>query len=187
MSKKVALLGFAFVLLLSACSGNRTAAPADDEPWTSHTDETLGISLEYPAAWAIKNDPDGGMYISNDESNFGSPIIVDGAGVIVSTLSTSDFDGTSDPVQILDVYFQNLQSLNADLTPIGKTETLTIHGNDAATARYQGTIFDQQGELTFTAIVHGDRIASVMTIDTTASGEHSQRLRRITESVTFTP
>ncbi|RMF44206.1 MAG: hypothetical protein D6755_09430 [Anaerolineae bacterium] len=188
MFKKKWLLSLVLVFLLGACGGKATDAPASDEPWTSHTDTTLGISVEYPADWALKSDSEGGgLYISNDVSNFGSPIIVNGVGVIVSAFPISDFNGITDPAKILDIYFSNLQSLSADLTPVGETETLRIHGNPAATARFQGTAFDQQGEFTFTAIVHGDTIASVLTIDTTTSGEHTQRLRRIAESVTFTP
>ncbi len=186
MVKKYLLVLLAAVLALAACSGvaSPAATPTPSEPWTTHTEEPLGIRVSYPEAWAMKSE-DGGLYLSDDEANFGSPVVPDGAAVVIATFPTSDFKDITDPVKLLNVYHENFQALGGVLEPDGEPETLTIHDNPAAFARYTGTMFEQEGAFTLTAIVHDDTAAAVFTMDTTTGGIHKERLRRIAESVEF--
>ncbi len=188
MVKKYLLVLLAAVLALTACSGasSPAASPTPSEPWTTHTEEALGIRLAYPETWAVKSE-EGGFYLSDDEANFGSPIIPDGAGVVIATFPVSDFNDINDPVELLEAYHQNFEALGGVLEPEGETESLTIHDNPAAFARYTGTMFDQPGAFTLTAIIHGDMAAAIFTMDTTENAIHSDRLRRISESIEFLP
>ncbi|GAB4529088.1 MAG: hypothetical protein Fur0018_15480 [Anaerolineales bacterium] len=185
MSKKILaiLMGCALILLLTACVARGNAIP--DKGWTTLTEETLGISVSLPDTWASKSTPDGGLFISNDAANFASPIIVNGVAVAISTLDSAQYNNLTDPIAIVDTYAQNIQSIGASLQPIGAVETWESQGYPAATGRYRGTLFDQAGEITFTAIVHGSRIASIMTIDTTDGQTQTQVLQQITRSVAF--
>ncbi len=188
MNKKTLfIVALIALFVLSACSsaGSSNAVPTPSEPWASLDEDTLGVHVSYPEAWAYKVDPEGGLYISNDEANFGSPIIVNGVAVIISAFDSADFNNLTDPSEIVGVYYQNLQSLSADLQPIGEVETLKIQGNPAAIAHYQGTAFDQEGEFTVTAIVQESRVISALTIDTTEGHTQSQRLRQVVESLDF--
>ncbi len=189
MLKKLFFFVAVSALLLTACGGQAVsqATPTPSEPWTTHTDDGLGISVQYPEAWALKSDLEGGLYISNDASNFDSPIIVNGVGVIISSFSTADFNNATDPAEILDTYARNFEAMSANLEQVGETESLTINGKPAAFARYRGTAFDQEGEFTFTTIVNGDVAASVLTIDTSEGAVYSERVRRIAESLAFLP
>ncbi len=186
MVKKYLIVLLAAALALTACGGAAfsAATPTPSEPWTTHTEEPLGIRIAYPEAWAVKSE-DGGLYLSDDEANFGSPVVPNGAGVVIATFPTSDFKGITDPVELLNAYHENFQALGGVLEPDGETETLTIHDNPAAFARYTGNMFDQPGAFTLTAIIHGDTAAAIFTMDTTTGGIHSDRLRRIAESVEF--
>ncbi len=188
MNKKTLfVVAFIALVVLSACSsaGSSKTVPTPSEPWTNLDEETLGVHVSYPEAWSYEVDPEGGLYISNDETNFGSPMIVDGVAVIISAFDSADFSNLTDPTEIVGVYYKNLQSLSADLQPVGEVETLKIQGNPAAIAHYQGIAFDQNGEFTVTAIVQESRIISALTVDTTEGGSQSQRLRQVVESLDF--
>ncbi len=186
MVKKYLIVLLAAALALTACGGaaSPAATPTPSEPWATHTEDALGIRVSYPEAWAVKSE-DGGLYFSDNEANFGSPVVPDGAGVVIATFPTADFKNITDPVELLNVYHENFQALGGVLEPDGEVETLTIHDNPAAFARYTGSMFDQPGAFTLTAIVHNDMAAAVFTMDTTTGGIHSERLRRIAESVEF--
>jgi len=180
MKRTITLLSLVLLaaLALAACS---PAEPVGDA-WESHEYQNLGVNFELPADWAVQ-ESEQLINIANSSEGLDSETIPE-AGATITLVSTDDFDGYSDPRDLLGFFMDYFEYGREDeLERLGDPEMLTIQDLPAATVAYEGTVRGQTGRYTATIIVNGEHVALVFTLDSSPDRQHEETFDRFTRSV----
>lgn len=177
--KKIAVL---FMLMLSMLL---TACGAPAESWKTQEDVTLGVKYEIPESWVIKSDS-GSISIADSQETMDAQVLEKGAGINLTTASLAEFDGIENPLELLNL-FTGFFTQNSDITEVQAPTEVTIQGQTAAKAVYEGTIEGQQGVFTVMVIVHEGRVAMVLGIEGGTEKTFTASLDRILNSIVILP
>ena len=178
-SKFVLVFLLLMTSILSACN-SPTISNNDD--WEEHNFQDLGVAFELPANWTTSvNENLINITVNEDDLENGSQPT---AGASITMATARDFDGFSDPQDILGLFIEFFEYGRDDLERTSEPQTTTIQGLPAATVRYIGTVRDQSGSFTVTVISENDNIALIFTFDSSETGEYAENFERFTKSVT---
>ena len=179
--KRVLTLVSLAVLALVALAACSPAEPVGDA-WESHEYQKLGVNFELPADWAIQ-ESEQLINIANSPEGLAGEVIPE-AGATITLVGTAEFDGYSDPRDLLGFFMDYFEYGREDeLERLGEPEMLTIQDLPAATVAYDGTVRGQTGRYTATIIVNGEHVALVFTLDSSPDHQHSETLDRFSKSV----
>ncbi len=167
-----------FALILVAC-GSENSDPEGN--WQNFQYDELGISFELPETWVVQEVNDV-ITLANDqdalENNFSS-----GAGATIMLATVSDFEGWSDPSDILSLFMDYLELGRDDFVKIGEPEFIVIQDQPAGTVSYHGTMNEQTGLFVAVVITNEDYIALVLAFDGSEGEQHQETLERIAQSI----
>jgi len=110
-----------------------------------------------------------------------------GAGAAIILATTSDFEGQSNPNDILNLYMDFMESGREDLEKISEPEFITIQDHPAGTASYRGTVHEQTGLFIAVVVTNEDQIELVLAFDGSEGEQHQETLGRITQSISVDP
>lgn len=173
----VALLTTSFVaLFVSACT---TSA---GEEWRTHTSNELGISVEIPHDWVLKEE-NGELMIASSEANLAAQNIDTGVGIVMQSESLENI-GVETMQELLD-FFLGFMTAEAAVEVVDEAQTVTINGLETAQARVRGEIEGQNGTFTMAFIDKGDGEAILaLFVDATVEGDSTATIEQILQSVT---
>ncbi len=176
--RAIILIMIVLSVRLAACASNPEEA---NKGWQPYQDDELGISFELPDTW-VTQEGDGVITIANDQVGLDTEIS-SGAGASITLATSGDFDGFSDPVDILGLFIDFFENGRPNLERIGDPEIITIQDLPAATVTFRGDVREQSGLFTATIISNAENIALVLTIDGSAGEEYQEILERLTQSI----
>jgi len=152
-----------------------------DVDWQSYQNDDLGISFEHPQTWLIQ-EANGVITLAGEQDNLDDKIIT-GASATIMLATTTDFDGWTDPSDILGLYMEYLELGRANLEKIGEPEYITIQNQSTGIVSYRGTVQDQSGLFTAIVVVNEEQIALVLAFDGSEGEQHQETLERFAQSI----
>lgn len=164
--------------LLAGCSG-ANAVPMDDYESTD-----LGIVLGKPESWVLE-EADGVLYMATTQDALDSQALEDQAAISISTSTTYDFNDMEDPVAIVNEFMSRFQSTNEGLEITQETAALTIQGQSAAQTAFNGTVANQPGFFTLSAIVRDGKVIVLFSIDGSTDSHYAEVIQQVTDSLQF--
>ncbi len=167
-----------FSLAVAACAPK---AETPNSGWKTYQNDALGVSFDLPETW-VSQDANGVITIAVNQESLDNQIS-SGAGASITLASARDFDGFSDPVDILGLFMEYIESGRADLERIEEPEIITIRDQPASTISYRGKIREQNGLFKATIISNDENIALILTVDGSEGEEYQETLERITQSI----
>ncbi|MCB0036019.1 MAG: hypothetical protein KDE51_18435 [Anaerolineales bacterium] len=172
----VTLLATSIVaLFVSACT------TAGGEEWTTHSSETLGISVDIPNEWVFKEE-NGELMIADSEANLDAQNISTGVGIVMQSESLETM-GVETMQELLD-FFMGFMTAEAPVEVVDEAQTVTINNLEAAQARVRGEIEGQNGTFTMAFIDKGDGEAILaLFVDATVTGDSTATIDQILQSV----
>lgn len=168
-----------FSLILAACS------PKIEDPnqgWQTYQNDELGISFDLPETW-VSQEVNGVITIAVNQEALDNQIS-SGTGASITLATAKDFDGFSDPDDILGLFMDYIEYGRPELERINEPELITIQEQPASTVSYRGDVREQNGLFTATIINNENNIALILTIDGSEGEEYQDALERITQSIT---
>jgi hypothetical protein len=182
--KKIAFV-FTFILValfLAACGSGNSGQNSD---WQNYQNDELGISFKHPETWLIQ-EANGVITLAVDQEALDNNITT-GAGATIMLATSADFDGWTDPRDILGLFMEYMEMGRDGLEKISEPEFTTIQDQPAGIVSYRGTIRDQTGLFTAITVINEDRIALMLAFDGSEDEQHQETLERITQSISVYP
>ena len=176
------VLFFGLVLILTACNSTSTSP---DDGWKKIEYPLIGVNFEIPETW-VTIDNENLINIARTEAELKDEVTPE-MGASITLATTYDFDGYSDPVDILMLFIDYFESGRPKLERLSEPESITIQELPSATVSYQGTVRDQTGHFTATVINNDKSIALVFTFDGSEEGIYLEELERFTRSIFVFP
>lgn len=177
--KKIAVL---FVLMLSVLLA---ACGAPAEQWKAQEDVAVGVKYETPESWVIKSEG-GSISIADSQETMDAQVLEKGAGVNLTTASLAEFGGIESPLELLQ-FFTGFFAQSGEMTEVQAPTEVTVQGQTAAKAVYEGTVEGQQGVFTVIVIVHEGRMAMVLGIEAGVEKTFTATLDRVLNSIVILP
>lgn len=176
MKKIIVMIGLAF--LLTSCG----ALPFGSN-WNEYNSETHNVHFEFPEDWIVEELADT-INIGSSEDTLSSEI-ADGAGASITPAATSEFNGETEPLEILNLFREFFETGRDELEIVMEPQSTTINDLPAATMSYRGAIAEQSGEFAVTIIVQDTESILILTIDGSPDGRYGDTLERLAQSVEF--
>ncbi|HNT23366.1 MAG TPA: hypothetical protein PKM21_03300 [Anaerolineales bacterium] len=164
--------------ILTGCSG-KNVIPMDDYESTA-----LGIVLEKPETWIVE-EAEGALYLATIQEALDNQALEDEAAISISTSTTFNFNDTEDPVAIVNEFINRFQSTGEGLVITQEAAALTIQGQPAAQAVFNGAIADQAGFFTLSAIVDDGNVIVLFSIDGSSDNRYAEVIQQVTNSLQF--
>jgi len=156
-----------------------------DVDWQSYQNSDLGISFEHPQTWLIQ-EANGVIKLTGEQEDVDNELTT-GASATIMLATTTDFDGWSDPSDILGLYMEYLELGRENLEKLGEPEYITIQDQPAGIVSYRGTVREQSGLFTAVVVVNEEHIALVLTFDGSEGEQHQETLERFAQSISVYP
>ena len=171
-----------FTLILVACGSENPDLTGN---WQSYQYDDLGISYELPEAW-VTQEVNGVITLASDQEILNNNLST-GAGATIMLATASDFEGWSEPLDILGLFMDYLEMGREDLEQIREPEFIAIQGQPAGTVSYRGTVQEQTGLFIGVVITNEDHIGLMLAFDGSDGERHQETLERITQSISVYP
>ena len=144
----------------------------------------LGIVLEKPETWIVE-EAEGALYLATIQEALDNQALEDEAAISISTSTTFNFNDTEDPVAIVNEFINRFQSTGEGLVITQEAAALTIQGQPAAQAVFNGAIADQAGFFTLSAIVDDGNVIVLFSIDGSSDNRYAEVIQQVTNSLQF--
>ncbi|MBN2003698.1 MAG: hypothetical protein JXA21_10110 [Anaerolineae bacterium] len=167
------------ILLLSLFLTGCNSKPGAMEPYTS---EVLGVTLDIPARW-VKEEVGEQLMIANSAKSLKSSQVVNGAGLIIITMPLADMMGITDPVEILDIFQEELLNSVTNAEILQETAAYTIQEQPAATMKFKGELEGQPGIYGIIVLTGKTDLGTILSVDTTSDNTFADTLTQIVDSV----
>jgi hypothetical protein len=150
-------------------------------PWVENTSELHNVHFDTPEDWVIEE--------LNDTINIGSSEetlisgIEQGAGASITPATIDDFNGLSDPVEILGLFKGFFEDGRENLLITAEPAAVSINDQTGASMAYEGSIRDQAGNFGVTVITKDNIVVLVLTVDGSERGNYAKQLEQFTHSI----
>ncbi|HEX6385703.1 MAG TPA: hypothetical protein VF177_13615 [Anaerolineae bacterium] len=159
-----------------------TPSPTPEVAILTYEDEERGVSFTYPETWYVEAD-ENAVFVFSQEDMSRAARYEEGAALL---LSSSDNLAGRSAEEILDLFVGQL-NLVSEQEVVAEPTTLTINGQNAAQATYEGNVENVPVVVTYTAITNGEFGAVAVSLMLRAEQDiFGDTLSDITNSITLT-
>lgn len=169
MSKFVA--AFLCLLLLSACNSGAVM-------YSTYDSESLGVSFEYPEAWAV-NANELEVNVATDESLFAANTADFNSGAVIN-ISTVPIEAIGGDMVTALTQFVSFITAGEEAEQVGEMETLVINGHNAV----QATMNLAENTTMIVTMVGGNEEV-VLLAAVYDEAQYADMLTHVVQSVTF--